>query len=622
MNRTDLSLQSEDKKIITELLENVYEVIKDSDAVEEKTSIKNFLCKASEYITFTVLGKSGVGKSTFLNKLFKDKLYAQQETEATVGINEIRYGAEEAVISLDKDVHRIFKPVDELQGFSIVDMQGAERLLHTETVSFIKKYMSQSDVLFVVFQAGRVNDHDVWDLLEQTAAKNVIFILTKCDTASPEDVTRSKEKVSTYMSDIGISAPVFTISSYWEQEEVYSKSGFDILREYIGNNIIGKNPILTKQWKDVADLKNVLQQWNASFELRKKQYEADALVLKNIDTLMDAFTINSVGMIKNLKETLANEIEAEVDQFQDEVIKKLNPAYIKEHFPRGSTDFIDYMNFINEVYKKKMTESVTQKTQQAVRRYLSDLENVFEEATGYFRTRESLLKLEDRFYGTLSVTKNSMVSQSMHTLEHTRAYYTSLTEASQELFMQMWDAREKYEKKVTASTIRGAASGAVLGGGSPIAGIAGYGLLAEKGVKAVFAATTIGAWASIVVVSALVGSVLISEMAKKISTAKNMREMEKRTQECIDAFKKEVNHTKQGMIDEILQTIDSIFRRELETADKSFVEFRMSVNIDSKNIPAIEERICKIQGLMCKVEEMERKAFENEAKDKTVAGIC
>lgn len=46
---------------------------------------------------------------------------------------------------------------------------------------------------------------------------------------------------------------------------------------------------------------------------------------------------------------------------------------------------------------------------------------------------------------------------------------------------------------------------------------------------------------------------------------------------------------KESMTEQILETIENMFRMEIENADKSFSEFRMSVNIEGNNVARLEK---------------------------------
>lgn len=593
MESTSLSFQYEDKGMMQELLENVNAVLKDSDAAEEKKIVKEFLQKASKVFGFVVLGDSAVGKTTLLRQLFGKELI--EDIIPTTEIIDYRFGEEAGKYQVNEAVTRIFKPLESIKGISIVDMPGTDQINNATQRETVQQFIQKSDVLIVAFPGDSVKSFGIWDLLENIESRKVVFILTKADMYSEEIIEQNRNKLRQYMQDANIDAPVYTSKTLEE------------FKDYINRNIIGTNPGLRKQRENVLELKGMLNEVKHSFELRKRQYEADIAVVNRINTAMDSFLISSDDKINGLKQSLRNEINTAIDAYEAEIVTKLNPTQIKERFPKGYTDFVDYLNFVNESYRRQMTNNVDRKTQEAIRSYLSELEIVFDQATGYFRERESMLTLEDKFYGSISKSKQQMVSKAGNDLQETKTYYGKLTDASAELFMKIWAERDKYDKKVNKAAMTGAGAGAVAGGGA-VAGVAAIvGVAQAEGASLLTAAvtgiTSAGLWP---VVAAVVGAVFIAKMAKKISSAKNMTEMERCVQEAISDFRIEVSRTKNQMTDQIMETIDAIFKRELESADKTFLDFRMSVNIDAKNIPLLEDRMDKINVLMDKIEKIEK----------------
>lgn len=594
MESTSLSFQYEDKGMMQELLENVNAVLKDSDAAEEKKIVKEFLQKASKVFGFVVLGDSAVGKTTLLRQLFGKELI--EDIIPTTEIIDYRFGEEAGKYQVNEAVTRIFKPLESIKGISIVDMPGTDQINNATQRETVQQFIQKSDVLIVAFPGDSVKSFGIWDLLENIESRKVVFILTKADMYSEEIIEQNRNKLRQYMQDANIDAPVYTSKTLEE------------FKDYINRNIIGTNPGLRKQRENVLELKGMLNEVKHSFELRKRQYEADIAVVNRINTAMDSFLISSDDKINGLKQSLRNEINTAIDAYEAEIVTKLNPTQIKERFPKGYTDFVDYLNFVNESYRRQMTNNVDRKTQEAIRSYLSELEIVFDQATGYFRERESMLTLEDKFYGSISKSKQQMVGKAGNDLQETKTYYGKLTDASAELFMKIWAERDKYDKKVNKAAMTGAGAGAVAGGGAVagVAAIVGVAQAAEGAsllTAAVTGITSAGLWP---VVAAVVGAVFIAKMAKKISSAKNMTEMERCVQEAISDFKIEVSRTKNQMTDQIMETIDAIFKRELESADKTFLDFRMSVNIDAKNIPLLEDRMDKINVLMDKIEKIEK----------------
>ena len=76
------------------------------------------------------------------------------------------------------------------------------------------------------------------------------------------------------------------------------------------------------------------------------------------------------------------------------------------------------------------------------------------------------------------------------------------------------------------------------------------------------------------------------------------------TARCIEQFKEEVNHTRVKMIEQVSTQISSIFENELTSVDSCFTEFRMSINIDEKKLPIIEQRLLETEKLINAIDQM------------------
>ena len=614
MEKRQLPFLFEDKQVTQNLLEEVSLVIKDSDAVAEKEMVKKFLQRVSDTISFVVIGDSKSGKTSFLDALFQGNLLNGQDVISTAGIHEIRRGAESITFQVDRNYIKSFYTDEQLEGLAVIDTQGIDAFSDEYTSSKLKECISKSDVLFAVFPADHIGSFGVWDYLEEVESRKIVFIMTKCDLVEDSLITHNEIKLKQYMSEAGIQAPVFKVSAKLQKEEKIEESGFTELQNYIREKVIGVNPVLTKQQENLKELKSVLSDLSQSFELRKKQYEADERILQNINKSMDSFIENNKDIIDALKDNLTVSINQSIDEYEKEIIERLNPYKIKELHKNGRIDFSDYLTFISDNYRERMTHNVNEMTQQAVCTYLGKLEEVFDEASGYFRKRENLIKLEDRFYGTMAESKKNALEKTERKLVATHNYYTSLFDASEELFMKIWNARDAYDRKVEIISAGGAAAGVAVGGAAAfVTGKTAAALILAKTTaetSAIAAAVTgIGTilWP---IVGALIGAIVISKIAKKIAQASAGADLERATQEAIKEFKEEISKTRSEMLADILKTIDEIFNRELTLVDKSFSEYRMSVNIDGKNIPVLEQRMEKIQSMLIQLEEIEGRLLE------------
>lgn len=356
-----------------------------------------------------------------------------------------------------------------------------------------------------------------------------------------------------------------------------------------------KKGSLSEQRENMGKIKDMLSELTVSFQLRKKQYESDAVVLQNINRVMDEFQKESKGKINRLKENLREQISEAINTYQDEVIKKLNPKKIKENFPGGSEAFLeDIRKLMNESCRKKMLDQVQRKIEDTIGQYCSELEEAFDEATGYFRKRESLIKLEDKFYGMFGENKDRMIENASYSIGTAREYYRALTDASEESFVKVWQARNACDQKIERGEAAGAVTGSVAGGGAVM------GVKALSVLKSGAAAATILTPKVLLVAGgvAFAGGLALKTAANAIFTAKGTEELEIKTREFINEFKTEVSNTQNVMTKQVLTAVEELFLKELSEADRSFLDFRMSVNIDSRNIPILEEKMNKIQVIM------------------------
>ncbi len=599
MDTTKVSFLNDDKKLMQQLLGTVGELIKDSDAAEEKELVRQFLQKVSDAMTFVAIGDTGVGKSTFLSEVFGRYLYAGETPQSTEGIREIRGGVQEAEFDVNEFYVRQFRAVPALEGICIVDTQGIDTLQEGPCREQIKGMVQKSDVLFAIFDARQIKSFDVWDFLEETSSKKAVFVMTKCDLADEETLAFNRVKLQSYMQDADIEAPIF-MTAFGDTAQIKPEENIDALKRYVRKEILGETPTLTKQQQNMEYLTGMLASFKHSYEMRRRQFEADKAILADINRAMDTFVMRNESVVNRLKADLQEIIDREIENYQNTMIDKMDPLKIKEFCPGGPADVEGYLAAVNDNYREIMNRQISGRTQETVRQYLSDLQNVFEEATGFFRKRQSLIALEDEFYGSLAVTKKDITYQVEDTVVNLGKFYQELAQASDELFMKAWQAREVYDKTVRQSEKRGMALGGLGGAGAGSAAVGIGALLVKAGTIGQLAAGA-ALWP---VVGLLVGAVLISKLAKRMAKASAQANMYAEYQACVAEFKEEVAKIKAEMSAEIMDTITAIFDRELKNADGSFTDFRMTVNIDSRNIPVLECRMQTVDELMEQITQM------------------
>ncbi len=592
METTNILCEKREHIVLTDLFENFKILLQDSDTEAEKEIIKNSLHKMADNTTYIILGNEGVGKTSLLRAIFQNVLSFPDDLNGD--LCEYRWGEQEMLTPIVDGMCKQFVTSENMKGISVIDTKGID-IISDVARKRIQQQIERSSAVFAVFDAGNIRSPKLWDVLEGCPEKKMIFILTKCDLIPGEDLAQSIAKMKSYMQESGISAPLFAVNIS-EDKEIAGTVTLEYVRTQVREHVVGRNPMLNKQMENIQEMKNVLVQLRDSFALRKKQYTSDHEILLKINRSMDDFVLNHKQFLNKFIGELKIEVNKDIDNYENEIISKLDPYKIKERF-RNKEDFQDYLNMVNENYKTMMSDSVNHKTIEAIKSCLRDLEIVFQEAVGYFNTRENILALNDKFYGSLSTGRKQMVNETRDVIVSTGELYRTLSDASETLFMQIWEARKKYDTAIQTREAAGISAGAVAGTalGLKVAPMIINALELSGGVA-------LGAQVACIVIGVIIGAAVINSIAKKICDPRNENKLEETTRKCIEEFKTEVNQTRIRMIDQITAQITEIFENELAAVDGCFAEFRMGVNIDERNIPMLEQRLLAVEDLLTKIE--------------------
>ena len=587
--------QREEQTALNGFFEEMLAMIQDSDDSAAKERLKKTLQSMTDNISYIILGEEGTGKTSLLKEIFQDIVDFHEDMVGD--ICEYRYGEQELATPLSEGYQKKFLTTENMKGISVIDTKGLN-ILQKYSLDKISQLVETCSAVFVVLNKDNVTSARTWDIIESFPSKKMVFFLTKCDLLSESEIEESMKKIKYYMQDCSINAPVYAVG---KDEDVIMKnmSTMKDVRFYIRELLIGKTPFLDKQRENLNETRKLLVQIGESFSLRKKQYASDAEILSKINQAMDGYMANHKSTIENLVNKVTDEINKDIDAYQQEIISKLDPYKIKERF-RQKEDFMDYLNMVNENYKSMMTDSVNRKTIEVMKGCLHDLEIVFQEAVGYFNTRENILALNDKFYGSLATSRKQMVAETKDAVVAATEFYQTLSTASETLFMQIWEERRKYDQRIAKRKV------ASIGGGGAVGGALGF--FAASHMAATVAAAGVAAGSigmiCLVGIGVIVGAVAINYLAKTLYDPKAGEKMEKATQKCIEQFKAEVSNTRTEMIAQISEQIRTIFQEELMSVDGCFTDFRMSVNIDEKKIPLLEQNLLKTQNLLKQIEMM------------------
>lgn len=588
------------QKSIENLMKTAKEIISESDADDLKEVVKGFARKSAEAMKFMVVGDAGVGKTSLLNRIFLPVFIQGYSTDK---IYEVRYGGEPVNVDVTPFYCRCFVTDPALEGIALIDTPSIS--MFTDDSDLMNNYIDMAkgcDVVFVVFSATNITSYDVWDFIENLPSEKLVFVMTKCDQITNDQMVQAESRLRMYISEANIQAPVYCVSNVQGCMDDYLNN----LITYVTNDILKGNPVLAKQTANINELNQIIESYKKSYNLMISQHNADVEVVNNINNVMDNFRGSSTVMVEQIKKNLKVVIEEEVDRYRDEIIERLDPKEIRNRFPGGYDDYVAYLDGVNENYKQMLTNKVTNKTQESIQSYVASLEKVFDEATGYIRDRESLVTFEDQFYGSLMKSRDEMIVVTNNSSTELRSYYRTLADASSDLFMNIWETRSDYENAVKNASIKGALTGAA---GGMLAGTAAVGgtaaLMSLSGIAATTAMTVA---LPVVVIGAGIaaGAASTYVLAKKFSEAKNMPQMESMCQQYLMDFRREVSEIRLDMVNDVLNNIDLIFNQELNTVDKHFSEFRINVANDAQKLPKINEKLALIDKLSDEIADIQR----------------
>ncbi|MCM1156713.1 MAG: hypothetical protein NC392_15265 [Roseburia sp.] len=577
--------EQEEQTLLTDFFEKLSGLLQDSDDLEEKEKIKKAMQRMTDTTAYIVLGEEQTGKTSLLNAVFSDIFQAKDAIGGD--ICEYRWGEQDYETPVIDGIQKRFLSSERMKGLSVLDTKGIGRM-SPEALDQIRERAARCSAVFVVLEAGNVRSPRIWDIIESIPDQKMIFFLTKCDLVTQETLDAGIEKAKSYMKDAGIAAPLFAISAM-ETVQLSGIAELESVRAYLRQQVIGENPVFKKQQDNIQEMRAMLFELQRSFDRRQKQYESDVRILEKINNSLDTFIVNHKQVIEKFTEKLANEIHKDIDNYETEIISKMDPYKIKERF-QTKEDFMAYLDMVNSNYKDMMNDSVNRKTVETMKSCLRDLEIVFQEAIGYFNERENILDLKDRFYGTMSQSRRQISAETKETALMAGEFYMTLSSASEELFLAVWEEREKYDKKINMREYLAQLAGGTIGTvGGTVGGVA-------IGIKAGIMGLLIGGMATIglIGIGVIVSTAVINNVAKTLYDSKAAAQMEESTQKCIQQFREEVGRTRENMILEVTEQIRGVFEKELACVDDCFTDFRLSVNIEGERLPELRQQMQQV----------------------------
>lgn len=294
---------------VEEIVKDLHELSIQTGNEELSRTVSDLRNRINDPFMFVIVGEVKAGKSSFINALLATgrevtKVAPQPMTDT---IQQIVYGEQEEIVTVNPFLKKIFLPVDILREIAIVDTPGTNTIIeHHQQIT--ESFIPASDLIVFVFEAKNPYRQSAWDFFEYIHGdwqKKVVFVLQQKDLMDAADLEINLRGVAEHAQKKGIEQPqIFAVSAKAEQSYGAEDSGFGPLREYIRRHITGGQAPVLKLQNNIAVAQNIDARIRTGVELRRAQWQADLAFRKDIHDTLEQQEAKSFKHVDILVENL------------------------------------------------------------------------------------------------------------------------------------------------------------------------------------------------------------------------------------------------------------------------------------------------------------------------------
>ncbi len=291
---------------LDEIVKNLHELTERIGHAELATTVSDLRNRLHEPFMFVIVGEVKAGKSSFVNALLDtgEEIAKAAPQPMTDTIQQILYGEEREVVTINKYLKKIFLPVEILREIAIVDTPGTNTIVeHHQEIT--ERFIPASDLIVFVFEAKNPYRQSAWeffDYIHQDWQKKIVFVLQQKDLMDAADLAVNQAGVAEQAKKKGLEDPqVFSVSA---KDDMAGKadSGFAKLRKYIADNITGGKAPRLKLINSVETAQTINGRIADGLDDRRRQFEADTIFRADISETLDDQERNSNRQVDLLVE--------------------------------------------------------------------------------------------------------------------------------------------------------------------------------------------------------------------------------------------------------------------------------------------------------------------------------
>jgi small GTP-binding protein len=273
--------------------------------------LAQLVTEMDELFLLVVAGEYNAGKSTFINALLGDEVFAMGDLPTTRVISILRFGEQTAPEAAGEHTRIYRYPLEVLRDLEIVDTPGTNSIERMEE-EITRGFVPRADlVLFVtsLLQPLTASELDFLGHIREWG-KKVIFVVNGVDRRnSDEQVARVREYLTREVQTrLGEPAPtMYFISALRGLRRKLAAKGdghptpgvatepdpsdeFDALERYLIETLRETERVRLKLLSPLGVLRNVLDRNLAAIQTRRAVVDEDGSVLRSVRGQLDAYT--------------------------------------------------------------------------------------------------------------------------------------------------------------------------------------------------------------------------------------------------------------------------------------------------------------------------------------------
>ncbi|HUR00610.1 MAG TPA: dynamin family protein [Gemmatimonadaceae bacterium] len=285
------------------LVLQVRDALAQSDgAREDLDRLASLVHEMDELFLLVVVGEYNSGKSTFINALLGDEVFAMGDLPTTRAISILRYGKAGPPETIGEHVQLYHYPLEVLRDLDIVDTPGTNSIERMEE-AITREFVPRADLLLFVTSLLQPLTASELDFLAHIRewGKKVVFVVNGIDRRNGDDqLTRVREYLAREVTTrLGVTAPtIYFISAL---QALRGKTGaapttpdalneYAALERYVMETLRETERVRLKLLTPLGVLTHVLKGNVATLDSRLSVVHADAGVLRSIRDQLDAYS--------------------------------------------------------------------------------------------------------------------------------------------------------------------------------------------------------------------------------------------------------------------------------------------------------------------------------------------